>query len=261
MKNIDNRVMGQDVVFYRTTDSTNTDIGRLAKQGAREGTLVVADMQEAGKGRRGREWISLPGESIYMSLLLRPSCNPDKVSPITLVMALSVVEAIEELEPRNFGIKWPNDVVVNGKKLCGILTEMNMSMESVGKIDYVVVGVGINVNQTSFPNEISKTATSLAIEVGHEVNRCKLIARVMYYFERNYRVFEVTNDLAGLMEKYNGYLLNCQKQVRILDPKGDYEATAIGIDSTGELLVRTNDGQEVKVYAGEVSVRGIYGYV
>lgn len=256
-----NKVMGQQIVFYKTTDSTNSDVGRLAKQGAKEGTLVVADMQESGRGRRGRTWISLPGEAVYMSLLLRPCCNPDKVSPITLVMALSVAEAIEELQPEDFGIKWPNDIVINGKKICGILTEMNMSMEETGKIDYVVVGVGINVNQSCFPQEISQTATSLAIEIGHKINRCELIARIMHYFERNYMVFEVTNDLTGLQEKYNGYLLNCKKEVRILDPKGEYEATAIGIDSTGELLVRKKDGKNAKVYAGEVSVRGIYGYV
>lgn len=249
--------MGKNLFFHKETGSTNVDVKQLAEEGAREGTLVVADRQNAGRGRRGRAWISPAGESIYMSLLLRPRCTPDKASGITLVMALAVLEAVQELTGDIVGIKWPNDIVINKKKMCGILTEMSTDMES---IHYVVPGVGINVNQTSFTEDIKDTATSIFLETGKKANRSRLVARVMYYFEKNYEIFQKTWDMSGLLEKYNGFLLNRGQQVRVLDPKGEYEGVAQGINEKGELLVE-KDGELIAVYAGEVSVRGIYGYV
>lgn len=254
---MDTTSMGKNLFFHKETGSTNVDVKQLAEEGAVEGTLVVADRQNAGRGRRGRAWISPAGESIYMSLLLRPRCAPDKASGITLVMAIAVLEAVKELAGETSGIKWPNDIVINKKKMCGILTEMSTDMES---IHYVVVGVGINVNQRSFADDIKDTATSIYVETGKKTNRSKLVARVMYYFEKNYEIFQKTWDLTGLVDKYNGFLLNCGQQVRVLDPKGEYNGVAQGINEKGELLVE-RDGQVVAVYAGEVSVRGIYGYV
>lgn len=255
---MDTEKMGRQLVFYKKTDSTNLDVKRLAEDGGKEGTLVVADMQEAGRGRRGRAWVSPSGEAIYMSLLLRPSCAPNQASAITLVMAIAILEAVEELKPGICGIKWPNDLVINGKKMCGILTEMSMEMDA---IHYVVVGVGVNANQEVFAEEIANTATSLYLELGHKVNRSKFVASAMHYFEKNYQEYEKTFDLSGLVDKYNQYLLNRDKEVRVLDPKGEYEGVALGIDDKGELLVRKQDGTIVTVYAGEVSVRGIYGYI
>lgn len=255
---MDTQQMGRELVFHKKTGSTNIDVKVLAENGAKEGLLVVADMQEAGRGRRGREWVSPSGESIYMSLLLRPSCPPDKASSITLVMALAILEAVEELQPGVAGIKWPNDIVINKKKMCGILTEMSAEIDA---IHYVVVGVGINVNQTEFAPEIAQTATSLCLELGHKVNRSELVARTMHYFEINYQEFLKTYDLTGLIDKYNSYLINKDKEVRVLDPQGEYEGVALGINEKGELCVRKEDGTVVEVYAGEVSVRGLYGYV
>lgn len=258
---IDTKWAGKNFVFNKETGSTNQDVKLLAEKGAVAGTLVVADSQLAGRGRRGRDWISPPGKDIYMSLLLRPSCMPDRASSLTLVMALSVLEAIDELEEfkNKCSIKWPNDIVINGKKICGILTEMSAEIEA---IHYVVVGVGINVNQTQFEEEIKKTATSLLLESDTSVNRSKLIARIMHYFEINYAIFEQSFDLEGLVEKYNRFLVNLDRQVRVLDPKGEFEGVAKGINEKGELIVKRSDnGEEVLVYAGEVSVRGIYGYV
>ena len=177
---------------------------------------------------------------------------------MTLVMALAVVEALEEIDPDGCGIKWPNDVVMNGKKVCGILTEMSAELDA---IHYVVVGVGINVNQPSFEGELADRATSLYMELGHKVNRSRFIARVMHYFEQEYEIFQKTYDLSGLVDTYNKYLLNREKKVRVLDPKGEYEGIARSINEKGELLVEKEDGEIVAVYAGEVSVRGIYGYV
>lgn len=250
--------LAKNLFFYEETGSTNEDIKQLAEADAVNGTLVVADMQTAGRGRRGREWISPKGESVYMSLLLRPKCMPDKASALTLVMALAVLDAIEELQPGSSGIKWPNDIVMSGKKVCGILTEMSVEKNSVC---YVVIGVGINANQSSFEEEIANTATSIFMELGKEIDRAKLIGRVMHYFEQAYVEFEKTWDLTGLVDKYNQYLLNKDRQVRVLDPHGEYEGVALGINTQGELLVRKQDGELVEVYAGEVSVRGIYGYI
>ncbi|MBO5347701.1 MAG: biotin--[acetyl-CoA-carboxylase] ligase, partial [Lachnospiraceae bacterium] len=195
---------------------------------------------------------------IYMSLLLRPACMPNQAAALTLVMALAVLEAIEELLPGKSGIKWPNDIVVSGKKLCGILTEMGLKQNA---IDYVVIGVGINANQLVFSEEIAATATSVARELGSKIERAELIGRVLYFFEKEYAEFEKTWDLTGLADRYNRYLLNRDRQVKVLDPQGEYVGTALGINAQGELLVRKQTGELVEVYAGEVSVRGIYGYV
>lgn len=250
--------LARNLCFHEETGSTNEDIKQLAREGAANGTLVVADMQTAGRGRRGRTWVSPKGDSVYMSLLLRPECMPNQASALTLVMALAVLEAIEELSPGKSGIKWPNDIVMNGRKVCGILTEMSLEKNA---ISYVVIGVGINTNQLFFEDEISATATSLARELGVKIEREQLIGRVLHYFEQEYAVFEKTWDLTGLADRYNQYLLNRGRQVRVLDPQGEYEGMALGINTEGELLVRKPDGELVEVYAGEVSVRGIYGYV
>lgn len=250
--------LARDLFFYEETGSTNDDIKQMANEGALNGTLVVADRQTAGRGRRGRSWISPKGEAVYMSLLLRPKCMPNQASALTLVMALAVTEAMEELAPGRSGIKWPNDIVMNGKKVCGILTEMALEQTT---IDYVVIGVGINVNQSIFDTEIATIATSIALELGRKITRTELIGRILHYFEKEYAEFAKTYDLGSLMERYNGYLLNRDTQVRVLDPKGEYEGFALGINSQGELMVKRQNGEIEAVYAGEVSVRGIYGYV
>lgn len=254
---IQNKWAGKNIYYYEETGSTNTDAKRFGEEGAAHGTVVVADKQNAGKGRRGRAWQSPGGKDIYFTILLRPEFVPDKASGLTLVMALSVAQAIEScgLEA---GIKWPNDVVLNGKKICGILTEMNVETDY---IQYVVIGVGINVNLDVMPEEIEETATSILLESGKKMARAKLLQGVLERFEENYERYEKDLSLANMMEEYNGYLVNRNRQVRVLDPKGEYEGTARGINEYGELLVETGDGQTVAVYAGEVSVRGIYGYV
>jgi BirA family biotin operon repressor/biotin-[acetyl-CoA-carboxylase] ligase len=257
---MDTKWIGRNLIFRKETASTNLDAKKLADEGADTGSLVVADMQTAGRGRRGRDWISPAGKDIYMTLMLRPECRPEKASALTLVMALAVLEAIREfIQPSiQVGIKWPNDIVINNKKTCGILTEMSAELDG---IHYVVIGVGINVNQTAFADDISKTATSMFIENGEKINRSKLVARVMHYFEEDYEIFANTWDLTGLVDKYNKYLVNCGKEVRVLDPKGEYDALAEGINENGELIVKRKDnGETCLVYAGEVSVRGVYGY-
>lgn len=255
---METKLIGQNLAFFQEIDSTNLVIKKMAEEGAPEGTLAVADMQTAGRGRRGRTWASPAGEAIYMSFLLRPDCTPDRASAITLVCALAVVEAIREIGLKDCGIKWPNDIVANGKKVCGILTEMSAELDG---INYVVPGIGINVNQEGFEGDFAAHATSLYLELGHKINRSKLISRIMFFFEENYELFKKTYDLSFLVDKYNKFSANCGKEVRVLDPKGEYTGIATSINEQGELLVKKEDGTIVQVYAGEVSVRGIYGYV
>ncbi len=252
---------GRTLHYFTETGSTNIDAKRYAEEGEPHGTTVVADMQSAGRGRRGRLWQSPAGSAIYMTMLLKPKFMPDKASMLTLVMALSVADAIVEATGLSAGIKWPNDIVVNKKKVCGILTEMNAELDY---IQYVVIGVGINVNNNSpeeFPEEIRQTATSLKIELGMQISRAALLERVLAHFEKNYDIFTKTLDLSALMEAYDARLLNLNAEVRVLDPKGEYTGVARGINPAGELLVEKENGEVVPVYAGEVSVRGLYGYI
>lgn len=249
---------GQKIVYLAETDSTNNDCRRLLQEGSPNGTLVVADMQKTGKGRRGRTWISPPGVSIYMTIGLRPEFEPGRASMLTLVMALAICRTLADVTGLNTQIKWPNDIVVNGKKVCGMLTEMSLVD---AYIDQVVIGVGVNVNQEQFAPEIAQTATSLRIETGEKVGRVQIIQKSMEYFEEYYEKFVTTCDMSAIMGEYNDALANMGAQVRVLDPKGEFGGIARGIDEMGQLLVELSDGTITAVYAGEVSVRGIYGYV
>lgn len=248
---------GREIFYFDTIDSTNTKAKQLAEEGHPTGTLVVAEKQEAGRGRRGRGFESPAGVGIFMTLVLKPDFAPDRASMLTLIAALAVSKAISEKTGQEAEIKWPNDIVMNGKKVCGILTEMSAQLDY---INHVVIGIGINVQNESFPKEIEQVATSILMETGQHVNRAELIEAVLEQFERYYEIFLETEDLSGLVKEYNTHLINMQKQVRVLDPKEPYEAKAMGITPHGELIVDTWEGRKL-VSSGEVSVRGVYGYV
>lgn len=252
------RWLGKNLIFMDEVDSTNTQVRRLADQGAPEGTLVAAEQQNAGKGRRGRSWDGPKGSGIWMSFLLRPDFAPENASMLTLVAAMAVSDGIWEVCGLGCQIKWPNDIVADGKKLCGILTEMSSEMDS---IHYVIVGIGINVGIRRFPEEIQATATSLALCTGETVERAKLVDAVLRGWERWYEVFLRTMDLEGLQEAYNSRLVNLGREVRVLAQSGSYTGVSHGINKTGELIVELPDGELRNVMSGEVSVRGVYGYV
>ena len=247
---------GKTVHFARKTDSTNLWIKRLAKEGAPEGTLALAEFQSAGRGRLGRSWEVPEGTSVMMSILLRPKFEPQYAPMLTLVMGMAVAKAVKKFG-FDVSIKWPNDVVVSHKKICGILTEMGVRD---GKIDYAVIGVGINVNIREFPEEMADKATSLYLESGREFDRSQIPGLVMEAFEEYYEKFAATCDLSGLKEEYESILANYNQPVRVL-AKEPYEGVARGITDGGELLVEKTDGTIVAVSAGEVSVRGLYSYV
>ena len=284
------RWAGHPLLYSEETGSTNNDIFALSDQGFPHGTLALTGTQTAGKGRRGRLWISPPDVNIYMSILLRPDLRPESAPMLTLVMALAVYEACEELYASGkeydtretaqeadraqgtgdgslslrFGIKWPNDIVVSAdggpyRKICGILTEMRMEEKEIRDI---VIGTGINANQTEFPEEIRETAGSLALALGHAVNRAELTAETWRFFEADFEAFCETQSLETLRDKYEAALVNRGRKVRVLDPQEPYEGTAMGITAGGELIVRPQDGSaDREVSSGEVSVRGVMGYV
>lgn len=250
--------VAKEVLYFDTIDSTNTKAQELAEKGYQSGTLVVADKQESGKGRRGRSWVSPSGTGIFMTLMIKPDINPNNASMLTLVAALAVAKAITSVTGEEALIKWPNDIVVNGKKVCGILTEMNAQFDY---INHIVVGIGINVHNESFPEEISQMASSLMIEAGGKrFHRAQIIAETMAYFEQYYDTFLKTQDLSALVREYDKLLVNRNKSVRVLDPKEPFDGKAMGITPKGELIVDTWESRKL-VSSGEVSVRGIYGYV
>lgn len=246
-------------IYYRDTmDSSNTQAKRMGEHEAENGTLVVTDCQTAGKGRRGRSWESPTGVNCYFTVLLRPELAADRASMITLVAALSLAKAIKETVHLETMIKWPNDVIANGKKLCGILTEGSTDLEYM---NYVVVGIGVNCNQTQFPEEIKETASSICLETGKKVNRCQLLGTFLTYFERCYETFLETEDLENLKDEYNRLLVNRGREVVIIEKDRERRLTAIGIDKKGALLVKDAKGKQEAIISGEVSVRGLYGYV
>ena len=249
---------GRSLAFYDCVASTNGVAKAAGEAGAPHGFVAVADSQSAGRGRRGREWVSPKGVNLYFTILLRPEILPQKASMLTLVMAHAVAAALERETGKEAGIKWPNDIIMEGRKVCGILTELSLERDY---IHYLVIGVGINVGAQEFPEELRDKAVSLEQACGRPADRARLFQYVMEAFEADYESFMRAGDLTSLLESYNARLVNRDACVRVLDPKGQWEGIARGITSTGELAVEREGGEIAYVYAGEVSVRGVCGYV
>lgn len=248
----------EDIHYYEITDSTNTRAWETWGQSTGNGALFVADDQSHGKGRRGRNWVNSPGCNLCFSLALPPVAAVETVSMVTLVMALSVAKAVESMTGMACGIKWPNDILIQGRKVCGILTELKMD---VSHMECLIIGVGINVKSQPLPEELQQKAGALETLGGKEVSREALLAEILATFQEDYRCFLDKSDLSDLQQEYQNRLLNQDKPVRVLEPAGAYEGIARGITSRGELLVERDDGSMERVYAGEVSVRGPEGYI
>lgn len=256
------RFAGCEVYYFDEVDSTNNVAKCLAEKGAPNGSIVIADLQKAGKGRRGRAWSSPSGEGIWFSLLLKPKIQIRYASMLTLVMAIAVTKGIIRSTPLRPSIKWPNDLILNGKKVCGILTEMSIQMD---EMNHIVIGVGINVHNTIFNEEIQRTATSLALEMKNHalqrpIIRAELLENILEEFEQYYAVYCKTENLSAIFHEYNQYLINIGREVTIVEQENSYHAVALGINEVGELLIK-KDGEIKKISSGEVSVRGIYGYI
>ena len=251
--------IGKDIRYYNTIDSTNTKAKELGTAGAKEGTVVISEEQTGGRGRLGRQWVSPKFKGIWMSIILKPDIEPMDASKITQIGAAAVCMSINELGLKAT-IKWPNDIVLNGKKVCGILTEMSGELN---KINYIVMGIGINVNIESedFPGDIKDIATSIKIEAGKKVKRKELVASIFNNFEKLYDEFINSGTIKNSINicRENSALIG--NDVKIIKRNEEVFAKAIGLTEDGELIVEYNDGKVDKIVSGEVSVRGMYGYV
>jgi len=254
------KTMGKNIELHQSIDSTNNRARELALEGADEGTLIIAETQLEGRGRLGRNWVSPKGKGIWMSLILRPNLPPDQAPRITAMAAVAVRKALNKATGLNIGIKWPNDIIIDGKKVCGILTEMHADID---RIHYVVVGIGINVNMTQedFPTDISSTATALRIALNRWVDRRQIIALVMEEIEEIYFKYLETRDFKQILDLCRQYSITLNRPVKVIGRDTTFEGFAIDFDEDGSLLVKKEDGIIVKVMSGDVSVRGRHGYV
>lgn len=253
-------VVGGRLVCLDSVDSTSTEAKRQAAQGAAEGLVILSDHQTAGRGRAGRSFQSPAGQGLYLSALLRPSLPAQAVVNFTAWTAVAVCDGIQAACGVRPEIKWTNDLVLNGKKLCGILTELGLAQKT-GALDYLVVGVGINVNQQreDFREDIRSMATSLSLALGRTVDRTQLAAEVIRALDRMYAQFPAGKET--YLQQYRADCLTVGKPVRLVTPASSRDAFATGIDEDFRLLVRFPDGTADAVSTGEVSVRGLYGYV
>ena len=245
----------EKMVYLERVDSTNRYARMLASEGAPHGTLVIANEQTGGRGRRGRSWISPAGEGIFMSLILRPQCAPEKTPMLSLQTALAVARAIHTVTGLEAKIKWPNDIVVCGKKVCGMLLEMDFSE---GRLQSVVAGVGINVHQTVFPDEIVRTASSLDLLSGRRIPRKAVIDAFLREFEQTQKLME---DSGLFMDTYRAYSATLGQKVQVIALGETYTGTALEVTDSGSLIVLNEEGEHREVLAADVSVRGLMGYV
>lgn len=252
--------VGSRLLCAESMDSTNTEAKRQAAQGAEDGLVVLSRHQSAGRGRAGRSFHSPAGLGLYLSALLRPKLPPEAVVNFTAWTAVAVCDAIEAVCGVRPQIKWTNDLVLNGKKLCGILTELGLNQKT-GELDYLVVGVGINVSHRpdDFPEDIRSIATSLSMELGRPVDHAELALQIILALDKLYERFPT--DKAAYLAQYRTDCLTVGKQVQLITPATVREAVATGIDEDFRLLVEYPDGTSEAVSTGEVSVRGMYGYV
>ncbi|SHI16893.1 biotin--[acetyl-CoA-carboxylase] ligase [Sporanaerobacter acetigenes] len=255
---LETKFIGRKIYYFDTIDSTNIKAKELAYK-EDEGTLVIAEEQTLGRGRLGRTWISPKKKGIWMSIILKPSIDPMKVAKITQIGAAAIALALEDLGIEAF-IKWPNDIVMNGKKVCGILTEMSCELNM---INYVIMGVGINVNLGSedFSGEVSNVGTSLKIQSGKVIDRKKLLGLFLNRFEELYIPFVGKDDFFETLKVCREKSILIGKEVRIIRGKDEEKGKVLGINDDGELIIDYGNGKIENVLSGEVSVRGLYGYV
>ena len=254
------RRVGGEIICLDTVDSTNNEIKRRAVGEVPDGLTVVAGEQTGGRGRRGRSFVSPPGKGLYLSAALRPECPLSEVPALTAWSAVAVCDAIEAVCGVRPGIKWPNDVILNGRKLCGILTELELEAETAA-LRYVVVGIGVNVSQTEadFGPEVAPVAISLAQALGKAPRRAEIARALLDSLDRLYTGFP--QERAQWLERYRADCLTVGQPIRVLFAAGEREGTALGVEEDFSLRVAWKDGGEEVISSGEVSVRGLLGYV
>ena len=244
---LDTRVIGKKILFFEEVDSTNNKAKQIALE-ENDGTVVVSEMQTSGRGRRGREWHS-PKGGIYVSFILKPNIPPEKAPQLTLVSSLALVETLNAMNNGlNAKIKWPNDVLIRGKKVSGILTELSADME---KINYIVVGVGVNLNTDS--NNLPETGTSLKLEIKNDVSVNLFLKSFLEKYDSVYQKY-LDGDINQIIKFWKENSVTLGKNVKIIGINETYEGLAKDIDENGALILKI-DNKEIKVYSGDVSLR------
>ena len=252
------KYIGRNITYYESIGSTNSKAKELAEMRQEHGTVVISEEQTTGRGRLGRNWVSPKYKGIWMSIILRPNIITENISQITLIGAAAVQKAIMKMGIKT-SIKWPNDIVLNDKKVCGILTEMS---GEVDHINYLVMGIGINVNleKEDIPIDLKDMATSLKIESGKDMERKLLLANILNIFEELYNDFVQNGNIKETIEicRKNSMLIG--KEIQLINRGKVTTAKALDISDKGELVIENNQGIVEYIVSGEVSIRGIYGY-
>lgn len=249
--------LGKKLIFLEKVSSTNDYAKTIAFDDSNE-TVIIADEQISGRGRLGRDWYSEKGTGIWMSIILKPDIEPAEAPKITQVAAAAMTLAINEITGAEVKIKWPNDIIINKKKVCGILTEMNAEL---GTINYVVVGIGVNVNQSSFSDELKNKATSIKQELDKNISRKDIVISFLYHFEKLYNDFINSGSLIKTIKICKEKSILIGNEVRVITKSKVRQVKVMDINSEGQLVIENENGELENIFYGEVSVRGLYGYL
>lgn len=252
---LETEFLGRDLRFHHSVESTNNVLKTLAHAGAAHGTVVIANEQTQGRGRLGREWESMADKGIWMSILLRPELHPGRVQSLTLAAAVAVCRAIEPLLEEKPGIKWPNDILIRGRKVCGILTELSAEME---KVSWVIVGIGLNTHASAddFPVELRSKATSLRqhLKRGMPADRTRLAAGILNQFELVYADY-LRNGPGTMLREWRERSVTLGRTVELVQGQETLRAEALDIGEDGRLIIQLEDGSTREVFSGEISLR------
>ena len=246
------KLIGHKVYYFSEIDSTNDEAFELAAAGSPEGTVVIADSQTKGKGRLQRVWYSPLGSNIYTSIILRPNLAPDRAPQISILAGVAVAEIMDNFCPGMVNLKWPNDVLLKGKKVCGILAQIKTSASHV---DFIILGIGININinYNQLPQDIQNTATSLAIETGRKISRQELIIDLYENLAKWYKKL-IVDGFSAVKEKWLSMAPMIGKKVQIMSGNEVVSGKAFGIDEHGSLLLLTAEDRRIKVSAGDATI-------
>ena len=254
-RNLKTKFIGKNVLHFETIDSTNDYAKKIGNE-LRDGSVIISEEQTKGKGRLGRVWESKAGEGIWMSIILKPNIIPNKAPFITLIAGASIVKALNILGV-DAKIKWPNDITINNKKLSGILTELSAEIE---RVNYIVVGIGMNVKDTDFEEELKDKATSLYKE-NYNVSRVDIVKEILCQFEKLYLDYIEKDDKKEVLDICRQYSAIINKEIYVIKNDQKELVDCIGINEEGNLIIKNKDGNLEEIMSGEVSIRGVKGYV
>ncbi len=251
---LETNFIGNNMYVYDSVSSTNKLARQLAEEGEVEGTVVIAEKQTAGKGRMGRQWVSPPAGGLWMSIILKPDIKPNNVACLTLVIGLAICKGLRELTDLNIGLKWPNDLVIGGKKVCGILMELSAEVD---RVNYIIAGIGLNINLEAyhFPDELRRTATSLYMESGQRYSRIRVAQHILCSIEQYYIRFLQTKSLAEMKEEYKKLSTVLGKDVVITTSNTNIYGRVVDFYDDGSILLLDDENVQHKILSGDVSLR------